>query len=199
MNKGLIRVLVPLAILMLPLSAFSQGEIYKVVDKDGNVTFTDQRPTSEAQPMDLPPLSVIESDVQVPEPPAAATAGAAAEQPKPPTTRELRRQFRDFRITRPQPEETFWGAANTVVVSWGSSQPITSGMSVMLFVDGQGQNAPASGGVTLTLDRGEHQVYAELRDGGNRRIATTDTVTFFVKQHSANFNRPSAGPGNRGS
>jgi hypothetical protein len=195
MNKGLIRVLVPLAILLLPLSAFSQGEIYKVVDKDGNVTFTDQRPTTEAQPMDLPPLSVIESNVQVPEPPAAA----AVEQPKPPTTKELRRQFRDFRITRPQPEETFWGTANTVVVSWGSSQPISSGMSVRLFVDGAGQNAPAMGGVTLTLDRGEHQVYAELRDEGNRRIATTDTVTFFVKQNSANFNRPSVGPGNRGS
>jgi hypothetical protein len=199
MNKGLIRVLVPLAILLLPLSAFSQGEIYKVVDKDGNVTFTDQRPTTEAQPMDLPPLSVIKSDVQVPEPPAAATAGAAVEQPNPPTTKELKRQFRDFKITRPQPEETFWGTANTVVVSWGSSQPISSGMSVRLFVDGAGQNAAAMGGVTLTLDRGEHQVYAELRDEGNRRIATTDTVTFFVKQNSVNFNRPSVGPGNRGS
>ena len=199
MNKGLINTLIPLAILLLPLCAFAQGEIYKVVDKDGNVTFTDQPPADGAQPMDLPPLSVIESDVQVPEPPAAGTAGAAVEQPKPPTTKELRRQFRDFKITRPQAEETFWGTANTVVVSWGTSQPITPGMSVMLFVDGAGQKASAAGGVTLTLDRGEHQVYAELRGEGNRRIATTQTVTFFVKQYSANFNRRAIGPRNRGS
>jgi hypothetical protein len=196
MNKGLINTLILLVILMFSPTAFVQGDIYKVVDKDGNVTFTDQPPTDGAQPMDLPPLSVIETNVQVPE---TAAADTAAEEPKPPTIRQLKKQFRDFRITRPQPEETFWGTANSVVVSWGSSQPIPQNMSARLFVDGAGQNAPAQGGVTLTLDRGEHQVYAELRDEQNRRIATTDTVIFFVKQHSANFRRPAVGPRNRGS
>ena len=193
MNKGLINTLILLVILLFSSTAFAQGDIYKVVDKDGNVTFTDQPPNDAAQPLDLPPLSVIETDIQVPETPAAGTAD---DESKPPTIRELKKQFRDFRITRPQPEETFWGTANSVVVSWGSSQPIPQNMSARLFVDGAGQNAPAKGGVTLTLDRGEHQVYAELRDEQNRRIATTDTVTFFVKQHSANFNRPAVGPRN---
>jgi len=64
----------------------------------------------------------------------------------------------------------------------------------LLFVDGESQPAPASGGSTLTLDRGEHQVFAELRDARNRRVLTTETVTFFVKQHSENFNRPVARP-----
>ena len=193
MNKGLINTLILLVILLLSPTAFAQGDIYKVVDKDGNVTFTDQAPNDAAQPLDLPPLSVIETDIQVPETPAA---GTAADEPKPPTIRQLKKQFRDFKITRPQPEETFWGTANSVVVSWGSSQPIPQNMSARLFVDGAGQDAPAKGGVTLTLDRGEHQVYAQLRDEQNRRIATTDTVTFFVKQHSANFNRPAVGPRN---
>lgn len=191
MNKGLISALIPLAFLALPLNAVSEGEIFKVVDEDGNVTFTDQRPTGDAEPVDLPPLSVISTDIQVPETPAQ---GAVAEEPKAPSTRELRKQFRDFRIIQPQAEETFWGTENTVVVTWGSDQEIPGTMSVMLFVDGAGQRAPATGGVTLTLDRGEHQVYAELRDQWNRRIVTTDTVTFFVKQHSVNFNRPSIGP-----
>jgi hypothetical protein len=193
MNKGLINTLILLVILLFSSTAFAHGDIYKVVDKDGNVTFTDQPPNDAAQPLDLPPLSVIETDIQVPE---TAAAGSAAEEPKPPTIRELKKQFRDFKITRPQPEETFWGTANSVFVSWGSSQPIPQSMSAMLFVDGAGQSASAMGGVTLTLDRGEHQVYAQLRDQQNRRIATTDTVTFFVKQHSANFNRPAVGPRN---
>jgi hypothetical protein len=193
MNKGLINTLILLVILLFSSAAFAQGDIYKVVDKDGNVTFTDQPPNDAAQPLDLPPLSVIETDIQVPE---TAAAGSAADEPKPPTIRQLKKQFRDFKITRPQPEETFWGTANSVFVSWGSSQPIPQSMSAMLFVDGAGQSASAMGGVTLTLDRGEHQVYAQLRDQQNRRIATTDTVTFFVKQHSANFNRPAVGPRN---
>ena len=44
MNKGLISALIALVFFLLPLAAFSQGEIYKVVDKDGNVTFTDKKP-----------------------------------------------------------------------------------------------------------------------------------------------------------
>jgi hypothetical protein len=190
MNKGMISAFITLVFFLLPLAAISQGQIYKIVDEDGNVTFTDQRPESGAEPMDLPPLSVIETDVQVPQTPAAAVD----EEPKPPTSKELRKLFRDFSITQPQQEQTFWGTANAVVVSWGSSQAIPPEMSVMLFVDGNRQKAPVAGGVSLTLDRGEHQVYAELRDERGRRIVTTDTVTFFVKQHSQNFNRPAARP-----
>ena len=62
MNKGLIIALAFCLVLPAPLAAQSSGEIYKVVDEHGNVTFTDQRPSSGAQPMDLPPLSVIETD-----------------------------------------------------------------------------------------------------------------------------------------
>lgn len=192
MSKGMIRTLAASVFLLLPLAAIQAGEIYKVVDEEGNVTFTDQRPNAGATPMDLPELSVIESTVEVPETP---TVNAQSET-QAPTPRELRKQFRDFRITQPQQEETFWGTANTVVVSWGSSQPIPPDMGVVLYVNGEGQRAPATGGVTLTLDRGEHQVYAELRDARNRRIVTTETVTFFVKQHSVNFNRPAATPHN---
>lgn len=188
MSKGLIRTLLPLLTLMLPLSAMPEGEIYRVVDKDGNVTFTDQRPSADAQPMDLPELSIIQT---VP-PPAPPEAAAVVEEAQPPTTRELRRMFSDFRITQPQQEETFWGTANTVVVAWGSSQPITEDMSVRLHVDGEAQEVAGSGSVSLTLDRGEHTVYAELLDARNRRILTTETVTFFVMQHSVNFNGPGA-------
>ena len=188
MNKGMIWTLAALLALAFPLAVTAEGEIYKVVDKDGNVTFTDQRPSAASQPMDLPPLSVIESGVEVPEPQAEIEAAEGTEVQEP-TPRELRRQFADFRITQPAQEETFWGTANTVVVAWGSSQPALPDMTARLFVDGTPQDVPASGNVSLTLDRGEHQVYAELLDARNRRIVTTETVTFFVQQASANFNR----------
>ncbi len=61
-------------------------------------------------------------------------------------------------------------------------------------MDGKAQAAPITGGVSLTLDRGDHRIFAELRDSRNRRIAKTGTVTFFIKQNSANFNRPRPRP-----
>lgn len=194
MNKGLITVVAFGFMLAGSLAAQSSGEIYKVVDENGNVTYTDQRPSSSAEPMDLPPLSIIESDIVVPAP----AAQAAEEETKAPTTRDLRRQLRDFRITQPQQEETFWGTANTVVVAWGSSQAVPPELSGRLFVDGRAQDVPGSGSVTLTLDRGEHQVYVELLDARKRRIIATPTVTFFVKQQSVGLNRPVPSPRNSG-
>jgi hypothetical protein len=177
----MIRALMPLLVL-LPLAAFAEGEIYKVVDENGNVIYTDQRPSSAAQPMDLPELSVIQT-----EPPP--TPPAAEEEPdRPPTPRELRRQLSDYRILQPQPEETFWGTGNQVTVAWGSDAEVPSGLSARLYVDGQARDVTAVGSVTLTLDRGEHQVYVELLDERKRRVLTTSTVTFFVKQGSALFN-----------
>jgi hypothetical protein len=189
MSKGMIGTLVALVFLLIPFSAGAEGEIYKVVDKDGNVTFTDQRPSADAQPMDLPPLSVISTTPPDQAPVAPAEGVLEDEQPAVPSLSDLRKMYRDFRITRPMPEETFWGTGNTVVITWQSSQPIQPQMRVMVIVDGAAQQATGSGSLSLTLDRGEHQVSAELRDERNRRIASTDTVTFFVQQHSVRQNR----------
>ena len=189
MNKGMIRALSAMLALLLPMAAAAEGEIYKVVDKDGNVTFTDQRPSDAARPVELPPLSVIETAIEPPEA-APLSARSAEEQVKGPTPRELRSQYRDFSITQPGQEETFWGTANTIVVAWGASQPPLPDMSARLYVDGTPRDVPAAGNLSLTLDRGEHKVYAELLDARKRRIVTTETVTFFVHQASVGFNRP---------
>lgn len=196
MNKGMIFALTCCMMLAAPLAAQSTGEIYKVVDEDGNVTFTDQRPSAQAKPMDLPPLSVIETDI--PEPAATEQAAQQANEVKPPSIEELRRQFADFGITQPQHEETFWGTANTVVVAWGSAQPIPAELSARLYVDGEAQSVPTSGSVSLTLDRGEHQVFVELLDARNRRIIASERITFFVKQASVGFNPAAPAPRNQG-
>jgi hypothetical protein len=187
MNKGMIPVLVTLLCLLLPLNAAAEGQIYKIVNPDGSVTFTDQKPAPGAEPVKLRPLSVVETDSPAPAVTEPAS-GAAEEAEKEPTARELRRQFSDFGITQPRNEETFWGTANQVTVSWGASQPTPEGMSAVLYVNGEARDVPASGSVALTLDRGEHRVSVELRDSRKRRVVASDPVVFFVKQHSVNFN-----------
>ncbi len=184
MRKGMIRAISVTGVFLLTLSVVWAANIWKVVDENGNVVYTDQPPRDGSTPMDLPELSVIKTDFQVKQTPAGQ------KKVKAPTSVELRKLYQDFRITRPFPEETFWGAANTVVVTWGSKTPLTPDLSVRLFVDGNAQEAPPTGGVSLTLERGEHKVSAELRDAGNRRIMRTESVTFFVKQNSVNFSSP---------
>ena len=66
--KRFITILVALllAVTVSPLMA----QVYKVVDKDGNVTFTDQPPTDGSKPIKLAPISVIEAPTyeKAPEP-----------------------------------------------------------------------------------------------------------------------------------
>jgi len=196
MNKGLISAIFGLFLIISP-AAFGQT-IYKVVNPDGSVTFTDQKPNPDAEPVELQPLSVIKTDIAVPEDTGAGDAGTAAaegneSESAEPTRAELRRMYRDFQISQPMDEETFWGTGNEVTVSWATSTPLRDGMSVTLFVDGEGRDA-TGGSVRLVLDRGSHEVYAVLQNDSGQRIAATAPVTFFVKQHSVNFNRRGGGP-----
>ena len=174
---------------------FAMAEVYKVVDAEGNVTYTDQAPADGAAPMELPELSIIDTDYQdkAPEPDAGADSADAAA-PAELTPRELRKMYRDFHITRRLPEETFWGTANTVVISWGSSAAFQPGMQVRVIVDGTAQAGGEDGMLALTLDRGEHTVSADLLDGRGRKVMSTEKVTFFIKQHTVDAKAPKPTP-----
>ena len=175
-------------------SGLAMAEVYKVVDAEGNVIYTDQAPADGSAPMMLPELSVIDTDYD--EKAAAADADTAPAAPAELTPRELRKMYRDFRITAPRQEETFWGTANTVVVSWGSSTALQPGMKVRLLVDGAAQAGNEDGMLALTLDRGEHTVSADLMDARGRKIVSTEKVTFFIKQQTVGANAPKPTPRN---
>ena len=167
--------------------AWGQTHIYKIVDENGNVTFTDQSPGDGTEPMVLPELSVVSTDpVEQAEVPAVETPAEEAEL----TPRELRQLYRDFRITQPAQEETFWGTANTVVIGWGVSEPLQEGMKVQILVNGKAQPASLDNMLAVTLDRGEHTASAVLLDAGGRRVVTAPSVRFFVQQQSIQRNRP---------
>ncbi len=180
--------LIFLTCLMLALSGAAQGEVYKTVDKDGNVIYTDQPPEPGAEPMELPGLSIIES---VPMKPPAATAGAAGEGEEVVTNiRELRRGYRDFRITSPAQDQWIEGEGNSVTINWDSRYALQPGMMVIISVDGKAMEPTTASSLVLNeVDRGEHSVSAQIVDAQNRKIATASPVTFHVRQFSQNFNR----------
>ncbi len=169
--------------------AWGQVHIYKIVDENGNVTFTDQSPGDGTEPMVLPELSVVSTDPAEPSEPESAPVVTPEEEAEL-TPRELRQLYKDFKITQPSPEETFWGTENTVVISWGVSEPLQPGMKVQILVNGQARPASEENMVAVTLDRGEHTASAVLLDARGRRVVTAPSVRFFVQQQSIQRNRP---------
>lgn len=179
----LILVAFSLAIMASPLMA----QVYKTVDADGNVTYTDKPPPDGSKPIKLAPISVIEAPTYEKAPDPAKAGGEGEEIP----LRDLRKIYRDFSIISPQSEESVWRPDGPVSVAWSVGNPLQQGMQVSIYLDGAKQATTTEQVIPITgLDRGEHTLAAELRDAKNRKIATAAPVTFFIRQPNIYTNRP---------
>jgi len=168
-----------LAIMVSPLAA----QVYKIVDKDGNVTFTDKPPEEGAKPMDLPPLSIVETPDYQKTPRQQAEEAAAAGEPEDVPLRTLRNRFRDFAIISPLQEESVWRPDGPVSIAWSSSNQLLEGMRVQIFLNGQQQADTTAPMIPVDgLERGEHTVTATIKDARNRTIATAEPITFYIRQ-----------------
>ncbi len=58
---------------------------------------------------------------------------------------------------------------------------------MVVEVNGNQQPVQPNSSMELVLERGTHTVQAIVQDARGRAIVTSELVTFFVKQHSANF------------
>ena len=190
-NKTFLLILVvfTLAVSTGPLTA----QVYRVVDKDGNVTYTDRSPTDGAKPLKLSPISVIEAPAYKTKPKAGEEEGEAANEL---SLSDMRRNYKDFAIVAPQPEQSIWQPAQSIIVAWNVRYELQKGMTVTISVNGREYATSTERMIPIgELDRGEHIVSAVLKDAKNRKIATAKTVTFFIKQPNIYTNRALRNPG----
>lgn len=188
----LILMSIALATMANPLAA----QVYKIVDQDGNVTFTDQAPGDGSQPIELRPISVIEApNYQTTT--EKSVDGAGTEDVKGMSLRDLRKNYGDFAIVAPQPEESVWNQGQAITVAWNTRYALQQGMQVIVSIDGDKQAATTAQIIPVTgLERGQHTVTATLQDSNERRIASA-SVTFFVRQPSL-YNRQRLTPSPQG-
>lgn len=173
-GTGLLPLLL-MSSLALSTQAHAQDKIYKSVDENGNVIFSDQPPTPDAKPMLLQESNIIKTVKAQPAP--VGSAGETSNQPL------------EIGILSPQPEETFWGTGNDLPVLLEVKPDMRPGMQVNLYIDDEKIATVASEQTTLQqIDRGTHTFRAELVSNNDEIIATTETRTFFMKQYSQNFN-----------
>lgn len=159
------------------------AEVYKTVDKDGNVTFSDQPPGDGTKPMELPPLSVIETPNYEGAAPATVDQDPLVEVEKEVPLRTLRRDYEGFSIISPLQEDSLWGPDGPISIAWNSPSALQEGMKVTIYLNGKRQTTTTQQMVVVAeLPRGEHIVTAEIRDSRNRIIATAAPITFYIRQ-----------------
>ena len=164
-----------LCLLLLPLVGGAQ-KIYKHVDEDGNVTYSDSRISEDDEEAQLPELSVVPG-----RPAEAATGGTAAD----PAT-ELP-TYSEFAITSPEHEQTVFYAEGPVQVTLSVQPELFPGDRFQVFMDGE--LVSESREPTSTIDpvyRGEHVLTARIVDLNGRTVVSSAPVTFFRRQPTVN-------------
>jgi len=171
----------------LLLALPGQAAMYKWVDEQGNISFSD-RPQPGAEQLE-------EVRVQTYKAPSLPATLRSGDQEKAET--EAPAGYDKFRIVNPEPEEAIRDNGGTVVVQLNIVPGLQAeaGHRITVTLDGkaviEGQSTTQ---YRLTnVERGTHTVQATVSDESGV-VASSQSVTFHLLRHSVQHNRVGATP-----
>ena len=165
------------AALLVALPALA-APVYRHVDANGNVVYSDE--PGQGSRIDLKPITVVDpAEVESRSRPAQST-----------TTSPSAVDYDRFAITSPSNGETLpTGQGGNVQVQLAIEPELQPGDRVQLRVDGEVSQSPMHTSVFALsqLERGEHQIQAELLDAQGRVRLSTPAITLYVQRASVNL------------
>ena len=186
--------LLALVLLMLVSSIISgaqaaQTKIYKTVDEDGNVVFTDMPPKSDQdaeQVIVQTPNSFASEEASGPREEWIVEEGAEGEE----LAEELFR-YSSVQIVSPANDETVRANDGSVSVVAASRPRMKRGHVMRILIDG----SPVQEGSQTTfnlenVDRGTHSVSAEIVDGSGNVLSSSNASVFHLQRVAVGGPRP---------
>ena len=166
----IIRFLLPALLLSFTVHA----GLYKGLDEEGNVIYSDT-PFDNSEQFTPPPLTVVE-------PTKVAPKEEAVEEEKKPET-----VYTTFTITSPKNEETIRNEPNVVVnMVLDPELAINEGHSIWLLLDGR-PLIKKTKSLSLPigrLNRGTHTLQAQVRNSAGKAVISTKPVKVYIHQTS---------------
>lgn len=163
---------------LLLVAALAQAQMYRWVDDEGNVQFSDTPPPegTSAERMEVPKPSVVETYKP---PKAAGDTGSQTEG----DTQEASDKAPRYRlaITSPADDQAVRENAGNVTVTVDLKPALQTGHQLRLYLDGNRlDNGGTRTSVQLTnVPRGTHTLRAEVVDGSGKVLRRT-TSTFHL-------------------
>ncbi len=165
----ILRAVARVLLVLWTAAAVADTELYKWVDKDGVVHFSD-KPAAGAEKIKVKDVDTIPAEkVQTP------AAG-----PKAPESRHY-----EITFISPKADESIRENTGNVNVSVQLNPPLNPGDTIQFLMDGQPQGEPG-GSTELSLtnvDRGTHTVQATVQDQNGRPLGSAST-TFTLQRFS---------------
>lgn len=172
-HNSLIRIAFAALCVISAMSALGT-EIYRQVDENGHVTFSD-RPQDGGEPVKLSPINRT--------PPVTVRE---RREPPQPTKSADSTDYESIRVSQPADDEVVRDNTGNLAVSVQVVPKLAKGHRIRLLVDGTSPvDDSASGQFQLTnVDRGSHELSAQvIDDQGNIRIES-EPVTVHLKRHA---------------
>ena len=172
------RTLDLLLILLLSLAAVeASAEVFKRVNPDGSVEFTDVPDSQEAEPVELAPITTYPAP---PSPPPRSRATPRTEAPA----------YEAVSITSPSNDETIHDNQGNITITVELSPELKSGHNLRILLDGNQQAEGKSTTFSLTnIDRGSHQIQVQIVDAKGKPLAQSESITVHLKRFSQFFKR----------
>lgn len=157
---------------LLLLSFPSYAGLYKGLDSEGNVSYSD-KPFSNAKEITPPTITVVD--------PVKVKPKKIIDE-KPVNKKFI---YRKFSISSPTDQQTIWNnPALTVSLNLKPALNTAEGHKIWLFMDGK-PIVKNSSSQTLSIglaERGEHQLQAHIRNKAGKVIKQTKSITVHIKR-----------------
>lgn len=175
---------------LLLLGQAVQAEMYKWVDEEGNVSYSDQPQHKDARKLE--PFG----DNTIPATPVQPRAQPSLPAPGKPDTR-----YSMLQITSPEHDQAIRSNPGNISVSL-TTEPaldVAQGHSISLLLDHQlvSENITSNTATLQNVDRGTHQLSAIIKNKQGKTLKQSDTITFHLHRHS--ILHPNAGQNKGGS
>lgn len=156
------------------LALHANAGVYTYIDQDGNRVYTDQPQSENAEQIQLAPSNDMQSN-DVPRPPPTMLANP----PEAP-------YYQVLRLLIPEPDATIRDLAGNLIVTITSEPSLLPEHNFRLIMDGQPVGVVGRSPVfpLENIDRGTHQLSAEIIDADGRIVERTPSQPFHMKRIS---------------
>ncbi len=165
-------------LLLLVLLAGTAGasEIYRWVDEDGVIHYSDQ-PREGAERVNLPKPNTIRPPAR---PQAAADQGDTGESEEPAGPFS----YESLEVASPAAEETLWNIEGVLNVSLALTPGLQPGHQVRVYHNGERQDVDGLNFQLQEVWRGVHNIQAEVVDETGRVMVRSQPNRFYVQQNT---------------
>jgi len=163
-------------LLLILLSTVSQAALYKSIDANGSVTYSDQPNLKTDQPLILPSENVIQS---IPSTPTKTTS-------KTPTATS--NNYKTLTIINPKNESSLRSNNGNISLTLQLEPALQTQHQLRILLDGNEVRLSTSLQVTLiNVARGQHSLSAQVIDTDNHVLIKSPIQTIYLQRHSKFF------------